>query len=196
METLVRTPRANVGIEDDFSLSIESTKAVSDLTASRKPRKNCTKTLRGHDLHRVGDIRIGYGWASAPSCVGLARSLPMNAIPRWLPSMSVRDPVLDAQHIELLEICRTVQEMVKYGRQKSDLCALRLEEISHMLREHDRLEACTLMARGEHLPPELHVNRANARQQLDELKTAAALHEISQTRFHSLLCGWIKYHLH
>lgn len=75
----------------------------------------------------------------------------MKVIPQWSYSMIVRDPVLDAQHIELLELCRAVQDMAQHGRQKSDLCALRLEEIVHTLRKHDQLEINRLLDQGERL---------------------------------------------
>lgn len=120
----------------------------------------------------------------------------MKAIPRWSPSMSVRDPVLDAQHIELLELCRTIQDMVQNGWNKSDLCLRWLEEISHQLREHDRLEASKLEAGGTELPQQLRINRAIAQQQLEELTVAAPWHDTPHAKFHQLLCGWIPYHLH
>jgi hemerythrin len=120
----------------------------------------------------------------------------MNAIPRWSPSMSVRDPVLDAQHIELLELCRTVLELMQHDIYKGDLCIQRLEEISHVLREHDCLEASKLLARGEHLPDQLRINRAMAQQQLEELALTVSMHDMPQAKFQTLLCNWIQYHLH
>jgi len=110
--------------------------------------------------------------------------------------MSVRDPVLDAQHIELLELCRSVQEMLEYGGQKSDMCFQLLEDISHVLSEHDLLEAGVFLARGERLPEELRINRALARQQLEDLTAAAPVRDIPKATFQALLCGWIQYHLH
>ncbi|MDR0226108.1 MAG: hypothetical protein LBI66_06785 [Burkholderiaceae bacterium] len=110
--------------------------------------------------------------------------------------MSVRDPVLDAQHIELLELCRTVQELVRHGRHHSDLCVQRLEQISRALREHDLLEASQLQARGQGLPDDLRAHRALARQQLEKLASAVSVHEVPQARFQAMLCGWIRHHLH
>lgn len=119
----------------------------------------------------------------------------MNTIPRWSPSMSMRDPVLDARHIELLELCRTVQELVQHGRIKTELCLQRLSEISIVLREHDQLEVRKLRERGQRLSKEMHANRALAQQQLEELTAVASLHDLPQNKFHALLCGWIQYHL-
>lgn len=120
----------------------------------------------------------------------------MQAIPQWSPSMSVRDPVLDAQHIELLELCRTVHDMFRHGEQKSELFVRRLEEISHVLEEHDRLEVIKLLARGERVSEELRISRAQARQQLADLTMAAPLREMPQATFQAMLCGWIQHHLH
>ena len=120
----------------------------------------------------------------------------MKVIPLWTHSMSVRDPVLDAQHIELLELCRTVQDMAQHGRQKSDLYAQRLEEIVHALRRHDHFEINRLLDRGERLSKQLRINRAKALQQLEELALATPSHDISLAKLQTLLCGWIPYHLH
>lgn len=120
----------------------------------------------------------------------------MKVIPRWSYNMSMRDPVLDAQHIELLELCRAVQDMAQHGRQKSDLCAIRLEEIVHALRKHDQLEINRLLDRGERLSKQLRINRAKALQQLEELALAAPSHDIPLAKLQTQLCSWIQYHLH
>jgi hemerythrin len=120
----------------------------------------------------------------------------MKVIPQWTHRMSVRDPALDAQHIELLELCRTVQDMAQHGKQKSDLCAQRLEEIVYALRKHNQFEISRLLDRGERLSKQLRINRAKALQQLEELALAAPSNDIPQAKLQALLCGWIQYHLH
>lgn len=120
----------------------------------------------------------------------------MKVVPHWTHNMSVRDPVLDAQHIELLELCRAVQDMAQQGRQQSDLCAQRLEEIVHALRKHNQFEISRLLDRGERLSKQLRINRAKALQQLEELAFAAPSHDIPLAKLQTLLCGWIQYHLH
>ncbi|WP_407713159.1 hypothetical protein ACJJWD_13310 [Comamonas testosteroni] len=120
----------------------------------------------------------------------------MKVIPQWTHSMSVRDPALDAQHIELLEMCRTVQDMAQHGRQQSDLCAQRLEEIVHALRKHNQFEISRLLDRGERLSKQSRINRAKALQQLEELALAVPSNDIPLAKLQTQLCGWIQYHLH
>ncbi|MGU3629888.1 hypothetical protein [Comamonas sp. C24C] len=120
----------------------------------------------------------------------------MKVIPQWTHRMSVRDPALDAQHIELLELCRAVHDMALHGRQKSNLYTQRLDEIVHALRKHNQFEINRLLDRGEHLPKQLRVNRAMALHQLEEFAFAAPSHDVPLAKLQSLLCGWIQYHLH
>ncbi|MDR3065536.1 MULTISPECIES: hypothetical protein [Comamonas] len=120
----------------------------------------------------------------------------MDVIPQWTHSMSVRDPALDAQHIELLELCRAVHDMAQRGGQTSDLCTQRLEDIVHALRKHDQFEIHRMLDRGERLSKQLRINRAKALQQLEELAFATPARDIPLTRLQSLLCGWIEYHLY
>ena len=120
----------------------------------------------------------------------------MKVIPQWTHRMSVRDPALDAQHIELLELCRVVHDMALHGRQKSDLYVQRLGEIVHALRKHDQFEINRLLDRGEHLSKQLRVNRAMALHQLEELALAAPSHDVPLAKLQTQLCCWIQYHLH
>ena len=121
----------------------------------------------------------------------------MKVVPQWSYSMSVRDPVLDTQHIELLELCRAVQDMAHDDRQKSAPCALWLEEIVYALRKHGQFEINRLLDRGEgRLSKQQCINRANALQQLEELALAAPLRDMHLTKLQTLLCCWIQHHLH
>lgn len=120
----------------------------------------------------------------------------MNGIPQWTHRMSVRDPALDAQHIELLELCRAVHDMAQRGGQRSDLCIQRIQEIVQALRKHDQFEMRRLLDRGERLSKQLRINRAKALHQLEELAFALPSRDIPLVKLQSLLCSWIEYHLH
>ncbi|GGH63930.1 hypothetical protein GCM10010975_30220 [Comamonas phosphati] len=118
----------------------------------------------------------------------------MTPIPRWSSSMSVKDPLLDAQHIELLEICRSMQSDLEREGPQGWTFLQRLDEFAFLLRAHDAAEASALRRRGQDLPYGLHAQRASALRDIEALASNSHSEKFDPVVMQYVLCGWIQYH--
>lgn len=118
----------------------------------------------------------------------------MTPIPHWSFNMSVLDPLLDSQHIELLEMCRSIQSDLEWGDPQNWAFRQRLDEFALLLREHDGAEAHALHQRGQDLPHSLHSLRALALRDIETLAHNPQSEEFDPVMTQQVLCGWIQYH--
>ena len=115
-------------------------------------------------------------------------------IPRWSALMSMKDPLLDAQHIELLELCRSIQSDLERGCLESWAFLQRLNEFAFLLREHDYAESHVLRLRGQSLSHDQNMQRASALRDVEELASNAHQKKLDPTVTQHKVCCWIKYH--
>lgn len=118
----------------------------------------------------------------------------MTSIPHWSCRMSVQDPVLDAQHIELLEMCRSIQSDLEQGGAQGWAFQQRLDEFVFLLREHDCAEASALRLRGQDLPHGLRMQRAQALRDIEALAGQSPSQPFDPAMARHMLCRWIQYH--
>ncbi|MEX8194243.1 hypothetical protein [Comamonas guangdongensis] len=118
----------------------------------------------------------------------------MTPIPHWTFSMSVQDPLLDSQHIELLEMCRSIQSDLEWGDTQNWAFRQRLDEFAFLLREHDDVEASALRQLGQNLSHGLQLQRAMALRAVETLVHHPQAEVFDPVMTQRVLCGWIRYH--
>lgn len=109
--------------------------------------------------------------------------------------MSVRDPWLDAQHIELLEMCRSMQFELERDEPQNWAFRQRLDEFVCLLREHDDAEVTALQQRGQNLPRKLCSQWASALQAIETLARSPQSEKLDPVKTQRTLCNWIQFHL-
>ena len=118
----------------------------------------------------------------------------MTLIPHWSVLMSVKDPLLDAQHIELLEMCRSIRFTLEHGHSQDWAFRQRLNELAFLLREHDDAEACVLQQRGQKLAQDLCIQRASALHDIEKLASNFQPKKFDTAVMQHTVCRWIQYH--
>jgi hypothetical protein len=73
-----------------------------------------------------------------------------------------KGPSLDAQHIELLEMCRSIQQDLDRGHGQNWTLEQKLHEFAFLLEEHEEIEARVFGSRGQNLTQEQSNQRAVA----------------------------------
>lgn len=118
----------------------------------------------------------------------------MTPIPRWSSRMSMKDPLLDAQHIELLEMSRSIQSDLKWRDPQNWALRQRLDEFVFLLREHDIAEAKVLHQRGQDLSHDVQSLRAVALKAIEKLSHDTQAEKFDPIMTQRVLLGWIQYH--
>lgn len=70
----------------------------------------------------------------------------MNSIPIWHSDLCVHNPVLDSQHITLLEICRELLRVIEAQPNCTEPILVLLRDIAAVTRQHHEMEESILMA--------------------------------------------------
>lgn len=72
----------------------------------------------------------------------------MNTIPIWTSDLCVRNPILDAQHIILLEIGRELLRAIECSSDSDEHLVVLLRDIATLTRRHHVMEEAVLEANG------------------------------------------------
>jgi len=118
----------------------------------------------------------------------------VTSIPRWSSVMSVKDPLLDAQHIELLEMCRSIQQDLDRGHGQNWTLEQKLHEFAFLLEEHEEIEARVFGSRGQNLTQEQSNQRAAALRDVQALADNFERKKYDPIAARQKVAHWIQLH--
>ena len=120
----------------------------------------------------------------------------MLTIPNWSSDLSVGNPVVDAQHKQLLEVCRRLVVLADDPATKKSALYELINDVAELMRAHFRSEEEIL--RQNNCPNlEAHIEEHEMLYQrlLEQLSVCMQNKEVSESDFDSLMTCWLSHHL-